>query len=382
MEDNINNPNATLEDFNHKIAEAFAGQEIDDSSFEPAMTDEDAKPDTESQTQTQDTTAQADSSLKTEETQTENTENKTEPTPTKSFEELLAERTGGKFSKWEELEAALNTPKEDFFDEEVRRINELKKNGVKIDQDWFYLQTRDYENMEDPIEILAEAMKLENPGLTDKEIEWEIRSKYRLDEWTQDGQDEDEITPKQKEIEEVFSAKMLREANQKRDELIAKRNSQSWKTPKNPEAEAKAIAEAKAAQEAWEKSILDVDSKTTKLSTAISDKDAFEFVIEPSEKSDVSKMMKEMGTNAGVFWQQFVEDGKINQQKVYETIIKARNYDKAVTSAYQKGLAKGAEQEVKNLKNISFNQDKKVDNSTGIQDPIAKALADHFLKGN
>jgi hypothetical protein len=356
--------NQTIDDFTNEIGNAFSGAEINtDDDFESQESEVESTPEA-TITETTPPVTTEDSSLKTDAApvtsdEAPTTEVKVETTPTKSFDELLAERTGGKFNKWEEIESTINSPKDDFYDDDVRRINELKKQGVNLDRQWFEMQTRDYENMEDPAEILAEAMKIENPKLTDKEIAYEIRSKYQLDKWIKEDQDEDDITPEQRELEEIMSIKMVREAEEKRDELIKRRDAQSWKVPKNPETEAKAIAEAKAMQESWEKNVDEVNSNFSKLTNSVSEKEAFDYVLDESEKKDVSNMMKQMGSNANVFWNQFVKDGKIDQQKVYETIVKSRNYDKAVVAAYQKGLATGQEQEVKNLKNIDFKGDSK-----------------------
>ena len=59
-----------------------------------------------------------------------------------SFEELLAERTEGKFKTWDELQTILNEPKTEFANEQMKKINDYVKNGGTFDKDWFYYQTK------------------------------------------------------------------------------------------------------------------------------------------------------------------------------------------------------------------------------------------------
>src|ERR1035438_6457178 len=65
-----------------------------------------------------------------------------------TFEETLAERTGGKFKDWTEIEAKLNEPKIEFADEQIKKINDYRKGGGKIDKNWLYLQTVDLDKLD------------------------------------------------------------------------------------------------------------------------------------------------------------------------------------------------------------------------------------------
>jgi len=379
--------NFGVEQFSGAISQAFASSPINND--EDIFSEESAS---EQQSEAPSTEASVNSSLSeenavsnesentdSEATTSENTETNVTETPSLSIEQVLAEKTGGKIKTLDDLEKLKDFNPDDYFvDDEVRRINELKKQGVALDENWFYLQTREFEKVDDPIEILAEAMKLENPELTDREIEYELKIKYQINQWAKEGEEEDDLSPERKEIEEIFSAKMLRDAEKKREELIALRDSRSVKQKINPEQKAKQIAEAEQKYKQWVDSIEGISNNTSKLTVNVSEKDAFDFLVDSNEKKEVSNIVKTLWKDSNAFWGQFVKDGNVDAKSIYETILKARNYEKAVASAYQRGLASGAEQEVKNIKNVNFKSDS-AKPPTSMEDALAKAVAKGLL---
>lgn len=275
-----------------------------------------------------------------------NTETKTE----KNWDEVFFEKTGGKFKTWEEVEGVLNTPK-DEYDEEIKHLAELKKSGIKFDNDFWELKTKDYDKLSSPIEILKESMrwKSEYKGWTNEEIEFELKSKYRQNEWSEDGEDVNEI-------QSIMSKRMMRDAENEKQWLIEKRN--SILSVKQPDEAAIALQQeqVKQAQVNWEKYLeSEIVSKTNKLSVKLDDKETFDFEVSDSDKREAAEIMKKMPNDINVFWSLFKDEkGNFDHKKVYDLILWNKHKDNVVKIAHQTAFSKGAEKEHKTIKNIGF----------------------------
>src|SRR6185437_10631628 len=309
---------------------SFANTHIEGAEYE-------AQADTTAKTENTDTQTTKTDEVVTDEKKGEKTEEKqedkpaaqTETPPIKSFDEQLSEVFEGKFKSVDELKKALETPKEEFASDQVKFFNELIKSGTvkNIDNDYIKMVTADYESMENPIEILMEDLKLNDPKFKNAdpdELEFEIRQRYKMDEWAPDGEDPSEA-------EKILSKRQLREATEARDRLIEKRESLKFIKKENPVDEAKVAQERQQRQAEFEKFVdKEVVTKINKLSTPIVDKegkskDPFEFSVEPSTVSKVANLMKLMNTDARVFFNQFVEKENFNHSKFAEYLTKAEN---------------------------------------------------------
>ena len=290
------------------------------------------------------------------------TDNKPDPVDTgsdsaaaktyKSFEEELAERTEGKFNKWEDVEAIVKTPKEEFASEQVKHWNDLVKKGVNLDKEFFELQEKDFENMDDPLEIRREAMKRhpDYAGLSARSLEFELNKKYNLDEWI-DKDDEDLTDEDQHNIE-----LLKRDALKDREWLVDYKNERTFSKTPDPTQLSKKAESERQAQDNWERFVdEELANKTSKLSTKIDDKDTVDFEVSDADKKYAADMMKSMTKDISVFWNQFADkDGKVNQKAVYEMILFNKNKDNIIKIAHQNALAKGKESEVKSIKNVQF----------------------------
>lgn len=306
-----------------------------------------------------------------EEVKTTTTETTKEQVPTKSFDELLAETSGGKFKSWKDIEEALQ-PKEVFADEEIKTLNELRKQGVKFDKEFWDLQSKDFANMKDPDELLKESMrrKPEYAGWTERELQLEIDDKYRRKDWSDEGEE-----PNETEI--LNSKRLLRDAELAKQELIKLKESMTIvKQPdtKAIEAQQKALAQQK---QEFEKFVdAEIVGKTSKLTTILDEKtnEAFDFIVTDADKADAAKMLKELYTNANAFWNQFIDaEGKVDYKSIYEMLLWNKGRSTAFKAIYQDAKAKGAEAEIKALKNTNF----KAEGKPATQpkgDPLAEGL--------
>jgi hypothetical protein len=296
----------------------------------------------------------------------------------KSFDEEFAERFGGK--KPEEVKAALEGEKEEVFaNDQIKFFNELAKKGVTIDANYISAITKNYEGMDNPLEILAEQIRQDNPKMDEDEIEFEIRTRYRMDEWSAEGEEPTEI-------EKIMAKRQLREAEEARVKLIDNRNSLSFIKPKDPQAEQIAARERLEAQQKFEKTIdTEIVPKVQKLSTEYTDDDGvkhvLDFDIDESAKGRVVPLMKAMGSNAGAFFNQFVgNDKKFNHAKFLEYQYKAENYDSAAKKFFAKGLSIGSEKVVKGIKNVDFENNGKPGGTTATAKSFGEAAAESMNK--
>lgn len=288
----------------------------------------------------------------------------------KSWDEQFTEKTGGKFKNWEEVESLLNTPKEEY-DDEIKHLAELKKSGIKFDNDFWELKTKDYEKLSDPVAILKETMKWkpEYKGWSDEEIDYEIRTKYKQSEWSEEGEQPNEL-------ETMMSKRMLRDSQNDKQWLIDKKN--TLLTVNKPDEAAIKLRQDQADlyQRNWEKFVEEeVFAKTTKLSVKLDEKESFDYDVSDSDKREAAAIMKQMPKDISVFWNLFKDSkGELNHQKVYDLILWNKNKDNIVKIAHQKAINKGAEKEFKTIKNTSYTPNES--KSTQTSDWRAKAVAE------
>lgn len=271
------------------------------------------------------------------------------------FSKRLAELSGGKFKDWKEVEPLLN-PREEY-DDEIKHLAELKKQGVKFDQEFWELQTKDYSQMSDPFEIIKESMKKdpEFKDLPDNVIEYMIEEKYKMRDWSQEEGEEPT------EIETIQAELMKRDALKKRDWLIDYKKSRTLAKVPDADQVSKQAELDRTAQLNWEKFVDDeLVAKVNKLSVVLDEKTGTSFSYEPSvaDKQEVSKMMKLMSQDASVFWNMF-SDGKggLDQKQVYEAIMYLKNKNAIIKTVHDNAYNAGRESEVKTIKNIDFTPD-------------------------
>lgn len=162
----------------------------------------------ESQTETPNTSIGSETITGTESSTTQESSSSS-----KSFEDYIAEKTGGKHKSWDEIESLINKPSETqtkYNSEIAEKIDKYIASGGQIDENWFKLQTKDYSKIDNPIDLFREKMKLENPDLSEVEIEYELNERYKLDQW-----EDDDDSP----LQQAMSAKIAREAKQALDYL-------------------------------------------------------------------------------------------------------------------------------------------------------------------
>lgn len=302
--------------------------------------------------------------------------------PVKSFEEILAERTKGKYKRWEEVESEINTPKEAFFDDEVRHWNNLKGKGVKLDKTFFELQSLNLDSLKDPKNILLQSMKLkeENNNVSDRTLLFLIEKKYGLSNWIE--KEESELTD-----EDVANRELLGRDAQMEYKWLQDYKKERTFLPETDPAKAKQEADAKLEWQAeWEQFVDgELSNKVSNLSVIVNPetKEVFDYKVSESDRKEVTELMKTLPKNVYALFNRFTEtDSKGNAQidhaKVAQMILRDKLFDQAVLKARSDGEAEGARKEIEKLKNVNF---KPGDNGTAgelepqtAKDALTKAL--------
>lgn len=274
----------------------------------------------------------------------------------KSFEEILAEKSKGKFSKWEDVEPIINTPKDEFVDDEVRHWNELKRKGIKLDKQFFELQNLDVEGLKDPKAILIQTMKLKGENLSDRALNVQLEKKYSISAWV--DKEEGELTDEDAANKEIF----MRDAQKDLEWLRDFKKQRTFIPEEDPEVAIAARAKQDAWQADWEKFVDgELSTKATSLSVIVDaeTKDSFEYKVSEADRKEVSNIMKLLPRDMGAIMAQFIEPGpngqpQYNHAKIQRMLLRDRVFDQAIANAKKDGIAEGAKKEIENLKNANF----------------------------
>lgn len=275
----------------------------------------------------------------------------------KEYDLTKAERDSLK----EELEKAKKTPKDDFVDDDVRRINELKKAGTKFDKEYFELMNKDFDaiHKENPINSILEAMRLkdENKGLTNKALLYKIKTQYQLDKWA--NVDESEMTADEKEEMDVAKELFERDAFMALESL---KKVQSEKTVfRKPTAEElqKIEQDRNLSIKKWGETVDRIHKETTKFTIPykVEDKDeVFEFEISDSDRKEVSDDLKSQYGLLRPFMKQDEKGNTVYDDKaIYEMRLQNKLFKTILSKGIEDGIAIGKKTEFEKLKNTNFN---------------------------
>lgn len=336
---------------------------------------------TSAPTQQEITPAAEKKSTTTSSTEKVDTANEAAPN-VKSFEEYLAEKTGGKFKSWDEVDTVINSASNPKYRSEIaERIDNYIANGGIIDENWMRLQTKDYAKINDPIELFREKMKIENPELDEYEIEYELNERYKLDQW-----DEDDESP----LQQAMSAKIAREAKQALDFLVDNQKKSSFisdgKTAEQIEAEKAAYAQmeeaAKQAKSKFTEDVRATISEIEKLKFSPSEGFEIDYTMSNDEKETVSKIVSSLYDGSlGLLDPYIQKNGDevtgIDIKGLATKLAKAEIFDNVIKKVAMESKAAGAANIVKNQKNINFTAESKSTVDAKPND-INAVLAAHF----
>jgi hypothetical protein len=293
------------------------------------------------------------------------------------FDAEFAKRTEGKYNSIDEMMEALNTPKEEtkfeYGNELIAKLDELAKQGVNVDIDFVQAQMRDYsnydlENVSQAKKLVEMELKLDEPDITQREIDFEFSERYKLDE---DLHDEDDI--------ERSKLRLMRDAKKARKKL--EENQKNMALPKggvDPEKQRQAEEQARAAQERLTQTLQNGLSKYTKESITVGD-ETFDYQLTP----EVKKSLENTIMNTHTYFNQYInKDGSVNVERLNSDQLWANPKTREVMlkSFLQQATAKGSKDVVNDIKNTSF--DTKSPKSQSQDNSIGAQIARHFEQKN
>jgi hypothetical protein len=280
----------------------------------------------------------------------EETETKQEE-PVYSLDEQIANRTEGKYANLDELLEAASKPAEttqhEYGNELIAKLDELSKQGVNVDLDFVTGQMVDYstydvENVNQALALVEMQIKSQEPDITQKELQYEMR-KYKLDE---DSYDDDEI--------ELSKIQLMRDAKKARKSL--EQNQKDIALPKggvDPEKQRQMEEQAKVAQERLAKQLNDGLGKYEKESMKIGE-ETFDYTL----TNDVKKKLEQTVFNTDKFFNKYVaEDGSIKPQLYNDMLWSIPEVRETMLKSFlNQATSTGKKEVVDNLKNTDFNK--------------------------
>jgi len=280
----------------------------------------------------------------------------------------LNETYGTDYDNLDELLDDLEAEKNDvgFANEQVEELNRFVSETGRSPQDFFKTQSQNYDEMSDS-NVIKEYLSLENPELTQKEIDLFFDSTYKLDE--------NKYNSEETELGKVHLKRDVSKAKQELKEL----QQEYWSPEKNEDGYSEEEfqqmqQEQDQARETFyndmDKELDDIDSLTFEINES---GESFNYQLTEEDKQVVGEAI----SNLDDFFDPYMdEDGNINKESLALDIMAMKLQGKIIKSVASQYRSKGSEQVLKDIKNPSFEPAKVTDNKEGnsIGDQIGKQI--------
>ena len=280
----------------------------------------------------------------------------------------LNETYGTDYDNLDELLDDLEAEKNNvvFANEQVEELNRFVSETGRSPQDFFKTQTQNYDEMSDS-NIIKEYLSLENPELTQKEIDLFFDSTYKLDE--------NKYNSEETELGKVHLKRDVSKARQELKEL----QQEYWSPEKNEDGYSKEEfqqiqQEQDQARETFyndmDKELDDIDSLTFEINES---GETFNYQLTEEDKQVVGEAI----SNLDDFFDPYMdEDGNIDKESLALDIMAMKLQGKIIKSVASQYRSKGSEQVLRDIKNPSFEPAKVTDNKEGnsIGDQIGKQI--------
>ena len=279
----------------------------------------------------------------------------------KSFEDLLAEKTNGKYKTYDDIEQALSSKETSskFATEQVEKLNDYVNKGGNVSE-YLRTQTADYDEM-DELGIVKAHIRFKNQDLESGDVDLLFNSKYKFDE---DVYTNDEIR--------LSKIQLKQDSREAKSEL--KKFQIQHSAPASHRKAEDNKAELQENAKRWS-GIIDESLKDFKnVSFDINDKgEKFSYDL----SNDAVEKVRTSSKNLGDYWNKYVnKDGSENISKLNKDMAALDNLDSIVRSAFAQGLAKGKGDVIDDIKNPSYTQESKGDSERplSMQEQIAAEL--------
>ena len=317
-----------------------------------------------------------ESSLKSDETREEEYEQKNEEPEENDADsydsydatlDVLNEKYGTEYEDLDELLDDLEGEQgQGYASEQIAELNRFVSETGRSPEDYFKTQTQNYDEMSDS-EVIKEYLSLENPDLTQKEIDLFFDSTYK--------QNEDKYNSEDNELGKIH---LKRDVAKARDEL-KELQEEYWSpselsdTYSDEEVEQMEMEQREQLEDFYDgmdKELEDIESLTFQ----INENESFDYKLTEEDKQVVGDAL----ANLDDFFAPYMdEEGEIDRESLAVDMMAMKLQDKIVRSVASQYRSKGSEQVLRDIKNPSFEPAKVTSNQGGSN--IEKQISDQIF---
>lgn len=287
-------------------------------------------------------------------------------------EEQLAEQSSGESieeykarvaeyeSKMQEYENKLKESKFEYANEQIRKLDELAKNGVEINEEFWKWQSLNIEGYDvkdktQALELRRMELSLENPDLEPHEVERLLKRSYK-------ALFDNEIDVEDDEYLDALSDLSI-DAKKSRAKL--KEHKDNIQLPKVDLS--KKEEEQRLQKEAVDRFLEDVRTNVTNFK-------GFEIPLDEGlninynvEDPKAKEFLQSAIANDTTFFRDnYVKEGKVDYGRLNRDLTIIRDFEKISKVIYQQGISKGKESIVKDLENPSDKNAETIKDQDGI----------------
>lgn len=332
-----------VKQFGGEVVQPESKQNIVDLTGDENQAVESEQPVTQEQSNVIDLTGE--SSLNTEETtnvdepQTSQPQEGEEISDDEVVLQYLSEKLGRDLKSFDDLNTTSEqTESNDFASEQLQVINEYVKNTGRTVQDYLNTQTVDLSNVSDDA-VMKEYLKLENPSLTEAELNDYIAATYKTDS--------EEYSSRETNAGKV---QLTKDAKTARDYFNQVKEDYAMPT----QADDSGISEAERGE--WLSQMEGEVNDLEGLSFSMNDQgEEFVYNLDDEARQEI----KGYNSNLENFFDKYVnESGDWNFDALNTDMYILNNIDKIVRGVANQYRSKGTESVINEIKNPSFTQDK------------------------
>lgn len=301
-------------------------------------------------------------------------EKKPETPAQKSIDEMIAEKTGGKYKTFDDFDKYANRA-ERKLSERIVKLAEWEEKGIDI-YDVIKYESKGYdklnpEKIEDAKKLLFETWSEDDKGITQKELEYKFKKEYGdLIKSDEDLTDDEKAALSERK--EVLQLELNRKATQAQKTLLDKKK--EFEIPKNKDNQP-SEQELSELIKQWKESVTPVvnEHKEEVFSVIENDKASdFKFVITDKEKENTLETM----INPSSIVQRHIKDGKTDLNGLRRTAFIVENFEKVLSAYGQTRFDAGKKEVVDGIENPSKDTRGARVVDSEITNPVQAAIAD------
>ncbi len=267
---------------------------------------------------------------------------------TVDFDALLKEKSGGKFEKWDDLNAKLDAkPDLNFENESTKQFFDYVKEGKVEDLEQFLLTRKALRSAEgaSDADVVKLVMQIQDPGTDREDVDDDFNDKFKKpvepkeDDFDTDGDYTKALSDFNKATRK-YDRNLKKEAETAR--TFIKTTLEELKLPDLPKAAPEVNIEenVNAMKTEISTSVAEALKNINELSISIDNKDvvfSHKYTFTEAEKQEAMKAAEDYFT---FFENRYAKDGKYNGDQLGRDILRLQNEDKIMQAAINEAITK------------------------------------------